>query len=430
MKKKILALVLAAVLVFSTMPSFALSIDPKVEATAANPLTVSSGLDGFKYVSLGDSIAYGYGLEGFYDGAVENPQMIPQPPLYTNTGSYPDQIQKYLRCSSKNYVQGSMCGVRAVDVCTILGVEGYPGDSIYGESIKSQFENLDSDYLNTVQSAVEEADFITVTAGGNDIFTNVMMYLLSDEEIPEFSLENYYSKSAMTAFSAMKTTLINQAKLIDKSKNVAENSEDSAEAKVNKVFDSLEFILYAVGGYVHAEGDLLDRIHEMNPNAVVAITGLPGMYLDFDVQVGSLIIDVEKILGPMYTAVNNVIKNAAEERGTYCRYIDILDMKYFDIEDDYVSNGIVQFDHLMDFLMQNTMQIAHPSKEGCKQIAEKIVSNFNFKTFGGKLTTVKNFLTNLCPAIISRLGVTKVQNFLDIFRQINLWGVVKLSIWK
>ena len=80
MKRKILAIILVAALIFSTLPVFAAENSDSKEnnigeadieyeinksnvGSHANPLTVSAGLNGkIDYVALGDSISFGYGL--------------------------------------------------------------------------------------------------------------------------------------------------------------------------------------------------------------------------------------------------------------------------------------------------------------------------------------------------------------------------------
>jgi len=92
MKKKILALTLAFALVFSTLPVFAgesYTVDNNSVGSEPNSLKVSGEDGGINYLSLGDSIAFGYGID-----EEKTSHWTKEKPCLED--SYPDLISDYL----------------------------------------------------------------------------------------------------------------------------------------------------------------------------------------------------------------------------------------------------------------------------------------------------------------------------------------------
>ncbi len=321
------------------------------------------------------------------------------------------------------------------DLCTLIDSEKYPGDDYYIGLVKGLMlagvynsENMDDAIKADFGGAVEAADFITVTAGGNNYFGFfVIAEVMGQSGALKGDLSKYFGESGEEAFSVYKNTILVQAKLLDKLTGKA-----TYEEKVEQVFTYLEKFLYTTAAYIKNTPQLLDLIHEKNPDAKVALTGLPDIFGEYDIKVGSIVIDLESIVVPMISILNNVLKNAAQSRSSYVRYIDISDVELIAPSDtssmpDWDGHTI-DSDVLSEFFMAN-LAISHPSEKGHKQIADRIMENFKFVKEGTPTINIIGAIKNLWTSILSLSGVTKAKNLLDSLSKINIFGILKLD-WK
>jgi len=479
MKKKIIALVLTTLLVFSSLPVLAdgYCVDGENVGQATNSLTVSGDNNGINYLSLGDSIAFGYGL----DGDATHPATSRYLNDYCVEGSYPYLIKEYLKCKEDNFFQGAVCGAKVIDLCKLLSPDDYPNDSGFKSFIDSYLKDEKGEtynnygkYMLGLKEAVENADFITITAGGNDsmaVLTSLFSGSTSSSTETLSNLSKLYGKAPYAVYISMKNLLLAQAKLIDSVKNNGGATEKSLES----IFGLLESILYSMSGFAIGENDVLDIIHKINPDAVIAVTGMPALFKEFIFKIGegsdAIEVDLEKVFSPMVHVLNNVIKNAAEERSAYVRYVDIFDMntmvnlsisdteksidlswagvdktknikylykwdadkKKYIIEDangaklDYTKFAeSIQTSNILMFIADQFLNATHPSLKGHEYIANQIMYNFDFdNTSNGKENAIKNYLSGMWTTIMSKLGIKKAANLLTTVIQIDMAGLIQ-----
>jgi len=436
--KKILSLILAAALIFSTVPVFA-GEAYSVTENITKPLTVSYGLSGVNYVSLGDSIAYGYGLDQqlTLEGLLNAEKLDTYAKgsfLHLVPGSYPDLIRTYLEGKthkSVNILQGAVCGSRIDDACTLIDDELYPGDNYYTDIIALNFIP-NNDEKAKIGKAVEKADLITVTAGGN----NMICYPLASmyDWISGNPLSDYYGSSEVAAFKTIKATVLAEAALLDKLAKKSE--EDSYKSTVETIFKFLEAYLYTTASFATHEGALLDLIHEKNPHAVVAITGIPGVLTEYNLKIGSITINLDSALSPMYAAINTVIKNAAEERSAYARYVDIFDVELMSSQAAGVEviNGkkTIDVDYLKNSLNINEglelINIVHPTADGHKEIQKRVLEKFTFKQGHSGITAVRNGIENAWATLMSKTGLLRLANFAEVIKSFKPLGIIALDL--
>jgi len=472
-KKRIIGIVLAlGVAIASIVPTFAetLEIDKQNVGSGANPLTIPCDGNKINYVSLGDSVAYGYGMgdgsyklgfQDIYFGGASKRYAFEVPGCYANL------IKNYLEGVSDNnvdYKQRAICSARVEDFLSLIDAKKYPGDDyfnnilvslmlkgIYSDRVAGSDTDLDklaqeklgytiptiTELNNDFGGAVKEADFITITAGGNNLFAYLVLspetlrgYGLTDAGDVTPDLSEYYGTSVEASFELIKSTTLAEAKLLDAS--IKRTDGKTYAAQVKEVFATIEKLFYTLGAYSQSAPKLLDLIHQKNYNAVVAVTGMPSAFADFDIKVGKLTIDLEKIVDPMFGVLNNVWKNAAEARSTYCRYVDISDVELLDPDPEW-ADRIVEASALEKFISRN-LDATHPSAKGHKQIADKIMKNFkleNQANLGRSLGSngLFNTINNLWTSFLSRIGITRLANLTSVLKSINLSGLLKFS-WK
>ena len=444
MKRKILALILAAAMIFSTLPVFADDTFGKVEkeyavngwtvGTAANPLTVSGGNDGkIDYVSLGDSMAFGYGLPAMGKGKHNKAFVEVQ-------GSYPDLIRDYLAskyAKKYSFFQGAVSGARALDDCIFLS-DNFKSDSYHDAYFKKQYfyesgnDGYEADkndynaFTTALPENVKNADFITITVGGNDTLLYSVLALLGpvlnggdirDNPVSKDNLEQFYGASAVSKYTAMKEKLLG---IIG----------ESGKSKIEPIFNAIEVILYSMGSVVKCEPELLDIIHEENPGAVIALTGLPAILSEYKVQVDNVTVDLGSIFAPMSNVLNAYVKNIAEERSSYVRYIDIFDFDPIpvDVDPEVAEDGVIKGEKFVDFLTEYFLKLTHPSELGQKQIADSIMKNFNFSVRGGKLAVTKNYVKNVYTMFLSKIGISKIENVWTAVKRVNFLDLLSNSV--
>lgn len=451
MKRKILALVLVAVMLFSTVPAFAASnytfaVDSSKVGSAKNPLTVTYDKGTIDYVSLGDSVAYGFGINGFDFNQLFD---FTQPNRYAKEidGSYPQLIKSYLsgvktggllsKTLNVNYKQRAACVARIEDMCTFIDAKEFPGDGYYENMVKGFMLNgcygsgipTDRQLNEDFCTAVEDADFITITAGGNNFLGYILFSSMWKIEGIDADLSKYYGTAAEIAFDLIKQATIVRAEALDAA-TILKKKEETYTEQVKEVFDILEKLLYTMGAFMVSAPELMDIIHEKNPDAVIAFTGMPDAYAEYDIKIGSIVIDLEKIVKPMFSMVNTVFKNASEDRSDYVRYIDISGVELIKPTEGLPKNWdgkTIELSTFLDFF-KNNLAISHPSELGHKQIADKIMANFTFEASNNKTFNVRNIINNVWTKIMSRLGITKITNLLSSISKFSLLDIIKVKL--
>jgi len=348
----------------------------------------------------------------------------------------------------------------------MLSPENYPNDkglqSFINSYLSKKINDTERDYddygayLIGLRAAVNKADFITITAGGNDTMSLLTTLLSASSSVTTEDLNKLFGKSTVAAYTAMKTVLLNQAKLIDS----VSDKDGATEKSLTAIFGMLEPILYSMGGFVIGQNDVLDIIHEMNPDAVIAVTGMPALFDDVVFQLGSgddaVVVDMDKIFAPMTKVLNSVIKNNAEERSSYVRYVDIYNVKtLMDLDktktaakayegtkneftyeyswDETTGKFIfsdtpeaLQTGNIVKFLYDQFLKDTHPSKEGHEYIANQIMKNFKFdKASDSKVNAIKNFISNLWTTVMSKSGLRKFVNLMSAVVAVDLAGLIK-----
>lgn len=280
--KRFLALALVLCLIVGLCPAvFAAETEQKV-----------------KYVSLGDSMANGYGLTGYgnVNGYLEE-----------SPDAYPAKLAEYF---GWDLTQLAMSAMRAEDLHYILeyGKENaYQGDGYTkSEFINGRFVSNCGGVqaaADTYQSAVADADVITLGIGN----ANFGVFLLGRITNALGVLGGNPSSDAWIDFEdAIREcdeptkAFLRQIRDEVKTSLYASVPEESQE-----IIAPIEnAISYAVVSFVMNYAGSVDRIVELNPDAEIVIVGLMNTFSGMDLSYEGQIIPLDDIVGEVVEAVN------------------------------------------------------------------------------------------------------------------------------
>ncbi len=263
-----------------------------------------------KYVSLGDSMTNGYGLPG-YDSLGNNGY------LEVAEKAYPYKV-------SANYgwelTQLATSAMRVEDLNYILG-GNFTGDYWTMDELVENDDRWggNGDVASTFQTAVKEADVISMAAGNANFgvfllgrITNALGLFGSAEKDAWINFESSLSSldtEAQAAVMSMYNKVLDYAK--------GQLPEDLAEPLTKAVgYTLVSFILNYNGA--------LDRIVELNPDAEIIIVGLmntmSGYELNFELDGETYKVDMEQILNLLIQPMNAylaVLPAAKQAMGEY-----------------------------------------------------------------------------------------------------------------
>lgn len=449
MKKKLLAVVLTLAMIVSCMP---------VMASAADKINVDYDRT-LNYVALGDSMAVGFGMSDVNElNAYDRSVMIGMG--HASQYAYSTVLKNTIGKDQVNLWSGAMLGARADDVINLIdpSENAFGADEYYTKSLIPTLQNCYADLtsplydpmtmtwktedgkpiytetpitpeeVNAVYSKkVKNADFITITAGGNNYFAYLaskitpifmspemayqMMYAdmgMTEEEFMEMvklsesdefiiheDLTKFYDKRLINALNLAKRTALASARVVDR---LVRNAD--MERTTNAFFTFFQSYLYTMASLKESLPRMVSYIHEINPDAKIAITGLPYAFSHFKIDLlaglstsqaegllgrltnserRGMIIDVSSFAEPIYDYINQSYKDVATENSSFCRYIDISEAAM--ITDDPANAekypGTVG---IMDFMIMalSDMNASHPSVEGHRYIAQQIMKEFSF----------------------------------------------------
>ena len=270
------------------------------------------------YVSLGDSIASGYGLSGFGNNGYLN----------DTASAYPVVLAKKLSAHLKKNVDLTnlaLSTMRAEDLNLLLSLsaddakkidEMLTWDQSVWDSITSKGDKYTYDEFSgripsfeeaatKYQEAVKNADLITLGIGNDDfnvfMFDAFMNALGYDGEISNNSWIDLEAKLDMMDADTKNLLLSVYESLLD----LLSSKLPLDETVSKSVADAM---VYALASYVISYGEIIDKISELNPDAKVIIVGLENSLsgFDLDLKLGSIdkTVDLGRLFGLVIDAAN------------------------------------------------------------------------------------------------------------------------------
>lgn len=314
---KRLSAVLLAILMIAIccMPSFAVSRKYK------------------NYAVLGDSIPTGYMMPG-YKFAGRKKVLWPVVP-----NTYPTIVAKGV--GAKNTYMLAHSGYRTADLRRVLDPD-FAGDYFNGRRLPTDPDSMvvNQEELEKLRKGVikylKKSDLITLQIGANDSFQVIVILF-------EMLLENQELMAEFQAAGALDPDLTMKAL-----KKIAQDNET--------LLRIVEMELASVQGFRNNFSAIIRRIHEINPDAKVVVTGL---YNPFDATyIAGL--SPAPLIQPLIQGFNNYMEFGCEYKDyyTYCPLTGI---------ENYLGTG--QF-----FANPELPGDVHPTAKGHQQIAEQILA--------------------------------------------------------
>ena len=255
MKKRLLTLALALCLCLSVLPA---------GAAAAS----------VSYVALGDSIAAGYGLDG-YTGDYSNP-----------SGCFPALVAGELGFSLNN-----------------LAISGDDTNDLLAKMQTTRY-----------QTALKQADVITVTIGSNDLLKTTIKLLLEHFNMTGASSEALAGMGQGTMLGSDLSSAVSA---------LQDAGSYLASDEVKTILDA------AVAGFYTNWDTIMATLQGWNPDARVVVTNYYNPYklFDFDLNLsalnlGSLSLHVGS-LGQSYLDQMNAYITASSYNGSYYTIVDV-----------------------------------------------------------------------------------------------------------
>lgn len=321
--KKLIAVLMALAMILSCTAVAAFAAKKKT----AEPKKYDYNGDGkVVYTVLGDSIAAGYSLPGFWEASKWDASW----PVVE--GSYPDLVGKALGADIIR--QDAHIGLRSTDLRYLL-CDDYAGDIAVGWRVPTtdKYRTVDPNGLAKVrkqyQKHVREADVITLNIGINDL------------TIPSGILDNVQDENQLLLQAFWGDTLNTAAQLADNAVYMAQVST---------------LLIGFYRNYISNFNAIVTKIKELNPNAKLLVIGYYNAAQDAFAK-GALPVDIGALVTPFIDLFNSHAAGAAAGNGyTYVKmeHIDTLFC-------DPTSPG---------YLNDN-----HPTYAGHKQMADIIMAS-------------------------------------------------------
>ena len=354
--KQISFKIISMVMVFAMMFGISATTISAVEWTHDDH-THSNDKDKIHYVSIGDSMANGYGFDGYRQDTKVNYNFLTGEGVY-GVDAYPLQFEKYLAEKYGYDVEHTKLAASAMlaeDLLYLLGgVETEFDDGWNGYS--DYVGNVDTDVLKEhFQSAVTDADIISLGIG-NASFGAFLTWNLTDyigimgEEgkINEnLTLEN--GLALLESEEAKEIVLEAYAELR------AAFVEFTGEAGVEFNLDAiLDLIAYIVSSYLVSYEAVLDRIVELNPDVEIIIVGLMNTTYGIEITYGSeenrQTLEIGNIIGGMFDLLNSYTSGLPVAKQLAGEYADA---KFYYAEQPNPEFICEAFDDLADANWQN-----------------------------------------------------------------------------
>lgn len=314
---------------------------------------------------------------------------------------------------------------------------------------------------------IRNADLITITVGGNNFYSYVLASIAFKsiaDVIFDNDLSRYFSKTTVDTFNLTKRIALAEARTVDRIKGIRkvlsfgevvsdeETVEDfaelppgvelasvepvsevadgisistddtglgldlsSTEAIVEVLFNLIESVIYTAAASRDSYPDLIEMIHNINPEAKIVITGIPMAFCAYKIKISDrLTISLKNVLSPIFALINRSYSRIAD-RYDFVRYVDISAADLI-TTDDFAGN-VVPIRDITKLLVDN-LDVSHPSAAGHSYIAEQILKEVKFDssqksivTFFAKIrNTIERLITfdfpdnrSLLPKILSSL---------------------------
>ena len=248
-----------------------------------------SSLGQLNYVSIGDSMANGYGFEGYAQGTDAH-DFLNGVGTY-GAGAYPLQIEDYFAGLGYdvNHTKLAVSALRAEDLLYLLGGRDEPADDWFDEVL--YYSGMSAEELSVYyQNAVKDADVITLGVG-NASFGAFMLSRVTGaigvmgaapDVNPEYTLENAL---ALLSDENDKAQIL---EIYNKLYNKLEGYLPADMVEQYNVEVVCDIVAYTAAGFILNYSKAVDKIVELNTNEnlEIVLVGLMNTTYGMEISLG------------------------------------------------------------------------------------------------------------------------------------------------
>lgn len=328
---------------------------------SAAAMATANKLEPNYYLSIGDSTLSGYGLSNYIPDANNGEGQV------LGTEAPVLLAKKLFGADYKNhFMKLDKGGLRVEDLLVWLGEDEFADDFYHRYTMdENAAEAKTSYYQKLYEKEIKKADLITLAIGGGNI-TNFLgqqiKQLSKGEPIYEMDWTRYFPEEDVYKIHGFIDGI--QEKLDGK---VPEIQGVKADELVPVL---LESFLFGMVGYVNNYHKLVDRIHEINPDAHIVIVGFFNPIGDMEIPAeatgGTVAIPLGKFISLLVESCNSTNLVYALKNNEYTTYVSIHDTTT--ILDE---QGKYDYESRFNGLISQTW-LTHAGPKGHVYIADRI----------------------------------------------------------
>ena len=374
MKKtiKLLSLLLALVMAASAM--------------CLSALAESSYQYKYKKVTLiGDSIATALRMEWRGEGAppadiAKYYKYNENSNTWTRTGathgawvmnSYPARVVEGVGLSEKdfyNYGREAFSSIefrRLLDKTYTPSKEDLAISDAYYEAYGADQQGRNLPYLQKqVVKDLAKSDLVLVGIGSNDVFSYAMSHYSSIVAGLETTPLTQAQRTALEAIDGVVSRLVANGQIAEAWATIM-NTAQTVNALEETLIILVKVILQGVQKFITNWDQIINKIHEYNPDATVMAVGLfnatEGLYLTDSIK-----LDVGQIMAPIFNTMNRHMQSYAKKTGYYT-YVDATKT------DHPAWPSAIELIQDTEMIIYYLMICTHPTYDGQVYIAEQIM---------------------------------------------------------
>ena len=244
------------------------------------------------YVSIGDSMANGYGFDGYQQGN-DGVNIINNQGKFYGAGAYPLQFEKHLKEQGYDVTHTKLASsaLRAEDLLYLLDGRDTPADDWFDQV--NYYTGIDNDDVLKAfyQDAVKDADIITLGIGNASFgafflsrvtsMLGVMGGSLTEEQKAQYTLENALK---LLDNEEEKEIIREISNKVSETMNSFVSKEEAEKYHVDEVSGLLS---YTAAGFIVNFSKSVDKIVELNPDAEIILVGLMNTTYGMTIDLGN-----------------------------------------------------------------------------------------------------------------------------------------------
>ena len=343
--KQILSRALALLLVLTLLAGF--SVCFAAEESAGD----------LRLVSLGDSVANGYGTEGYFENGNNTVRGYKTKLPY----AFPTIVARELGIDveSENFQQLAFSGFRPEELHHVLDAS-YPGDDytrlyFYEDPLFERCGGGIDQMREDFAKYISEADIITVNVGANNFGTFMQMQISRYQD----------GKEPMdVSLSPSMLALLDTPQWREFEENVRAQLGDAGTA-LGLIDLLLRSLRYTYAGFKTHFDASMDCIYKLNPDAEIVVVGMYNMVEG--VHLTNDMINIGAIVGAFMDLVNFHMRVVCPHAKDYS-FVDVMGCEIFGMPKNITDPGFIPA------ITENYGIAVHPNENGQQFIADRVLN--------------------------------------------------------